>query len=266
MNRNDYRRTRDRRAEKSGAGRRVFWLVVGMAVAAVVVARMSDRPDVAAPRPVRPLASLKPSQMEAQVAEQGVLGGAKVVHVVQVAAKQAAESTRVSWTNSGELVTGELRVEKTHRGYRVSGVTSEKPYVWPRDADEAKADALRVAAERMAEELNGLTPELEVIGDVRQERPSPEVQKLWQESGLEADRVWVVMDVQASEESVRAERTKQRFGQIGFWVGAAFLVLLVGYGFLRLDLWTKGYLTTALGVIALLLVGGAIVMMTVVAS
>jgi hypothetical protein len=69
--------------------------------------------------------------------------------------------------------------------------------------------------------------------------------------------------VQTSEEAIRKERAKARFGQIGFWVGAGFLTLIVGYGFLRLDMWTKGYITTALGVLAVLLLGGGILAMTV---
>ena len=83
--------------------------------------------------------------------------------------------------------------------------------------------------------------------------------------GVIEGRGWAVVDVQTSEQAIRAERSKVRFHQIGFWVGAGFLILLTGYGFLRLDAWTKGYLTTALGVVAVLLVGGGILAMALAA-
>jgi hypothetical protein len=258
----DDRSRRESRATGTGAGKRVFWLFLGLGVAFFVLFRVADKPSASAPRPVRKLAELKPISMQEQVTEQGILGGAKVIHESRQAARLV--NVVVPAANGGGLLPAEPRLEKTERGYRVLGARSENPYVWPRDEAEAKADALRVAKARLAIELNGMTPELEEIA-VRREVPSEEVKKLWEDQRLETDRVWVVVDVQTSEDSIRKERAKARFGQIGFWVGAAFLVLLTGYGFLRLDQWTKGYLTTALFVIAVLVVGGAIVTLGVVA-
>lgn len=263
-NHRDERNRRDSRAGGTGAGKKVFWLFLGLGVAFFVSFRFAEKSAPSAPRPVRAMAGMKPSQLQEQATEQGILGGAKVVHEAQVAAARASvaqvSATLPNAPPHEKAVRTAPRLEKTDRGYRVMGAWSEDVYVWPRDEDKAKADALSVAKARLAEELKGLQPEVELIGEPRFERLSKEAQEQLAEVGIDSDRGWVVVDVQTSEDMIRKERAKIRFGQIGLWVGVGFLALLTAYGFLRLDMWTKGYLTTTLVVVAvLILVGGVII-------
>lgn len=261
MNRNDRRRNdRDRplggpSAEGRATNRRVLWIVLAMVFAGIFVARFSDKAAVQPPPPKKTLASLKPRELQDQAAVYGILEGAKAGKEAVAAAKSGVPVNAVVHTT--DVGPSEPKVEKTTRGYRVLGAWSENPYVYPRDQTEAEEDAVRVATLRLSEELNGLTPVVEVTG-TRVEQPSEQVRSVWKANGLDPDRKWVVVDVQTSEDAIRVERSKQRFGQVGFWVGATFLVLLCGYGFLRLDMWTKGYLTLALAAVALLLVVGGL--------
>lgn len=252
---NRYDRPRDPREPKK-KDRHVVWVVVALVVAAVAVVRISDRPSAQPPRAVRPLASLRAKDLQEQAVEQAILGGARAGKEAIVAQRAAALNAQIGLTDAGDTLAPEPRLEKTDRGYRVLGAWSEKPYVLPRDEEEAKADALAVARARLAQELRGLTPALEVIGEPRTVEPSAEAKEKLAKQGLESGRRWVVVDVQTSDEAIRAERGKQRFGSIALWVGVAFLTLLTGYGFLRLDMWTKGYLTTSLVVLAVLVLGG----------
>lgn len=257
MTHNDPRRT----PRPAGlAGPRVLWIVGAMVIAAIAVHQFTDKPAAQAPPPRKPLAKLNAKDLQEQSAVGGVLAGAKAGKDEIAAIRKGLLPSHVAFTASGEPM-AEPRVEKTDHGYRVVGAWSERPYVLPRDEAEAKADALAVARDRLAKELDGMAPAVEELA-VRTEKPTPEMQKKWTDNKLEPNREWVVVDVQTSDEAVRAERGKQRFGKIGFWVGVAFLNLLAAYAFLRLDMWTRGYLTTALGVgMIALLVGGVLLVL-----
>ena len=86
-----------------------------------------------------------------------------------------------------------------------------------------------------------------------------ETKKAWAKEGLDDGRGWVEIDAKVSHDTLRKERAKGRTAEVGFWFGTAFLVLLGGYGFLRLDMWTKGYLTLVLGlVVGAAAVGGVV--------
>lgn len=267
MNRHEYHRQRDPRthrdacAPKKGGGKMVFWLFVGLGVAFLVSFRLADRPSAQPPRAVKPLASLSAKNLQEQAVEQAILGGARAGKEALVAERAAALNAQIGLTDTGDTLAPEPRLEKTDRGYRVLGAWSERPYVLPRDEEEAKADALAVARGRLAQELGGLTPAMEVIGEPRTVEPSEEAKATLAKQGLESSRKWVVVDVQTSDDAIRAERGKQRFGKIALWVGVAFLTLLTGYGFLRLDMWTKGYLTTSLVVIAVVVLTGGITLL-----
>jgi hypothetical protein len=152
----------------------------------------------------------------------------------------------------------EPEVVPTLNGYVVRGVRSENPYVLPRDRRQAVDDALAVARRTLIEK--GVPPgnwSLTFDPDNEKDRqkvrditPTQEVRDAWEASGLGSDRGWVeIEEVTLTHDSLRQERAKGRTAEAGFWFGTAFLVLLAGYGFLRLDLWTKGYLTLVLGLI-----------------
>jgi hypothetical protein len=256
MNHTNYRRDRDPRPPAKPTGARVFWIVGAMVLAAIAVSQLADKPSAQAPPPKKPMAKLNPSDMQERATMYGILEAAKVGKD-ELAARQKGQLPHLAnWTDGGEPA-NEMRVEKTDRGYKVVGAWSENPYVLPQDEDEAKADAVRVATQKLTEELNGLTPAVEVV-TVRTEKPTAEMQKKWKDGGVEANRGWVVVDVQTSEEAVRHERMKGRFGKVGFWAGVAFLNLFALYAFLRLDMWTRGYLTTFLGVGIVALVVGTV--------
>jgi hypothetical protein len=256
MNHADLRRNRDPRPPAKSTGAKVFWIIGAMVLAAIAVSQFSDKPSVTAPPPRKPMARLNPHDMQERSAIYGILEAAKAGKEELAARQRAQQANQVNWTTVGEP-TGEVRVEKTDRGYKVFGARSENAYLL-QDIDQAKAEALGVAKAKLAGELNGLAPEVEEIA-VRKETPSEELKQEWKRSGVDPERVWVVVDVQTSEEAVRKERAKVRFGKVGFWVGVAFLNLFALYAFLRLDMWTRGYLTTFLGIgIVALLVGGVL--------
>lgn len=237
--------------------------MLAMAIGAASITQFSRKPSAQPPRVAKPLSTLKPRDLQEQVAEQGILGGMRAGKEVLAAAKNSKTAVLIATIQKGEPIQNEPQVERTDHGYRVTGAWSQRLYVLPQDEEAAKEDARHVALARLSEELGGLEPAVEESG-FRVVKPSPDQQKLLAANDEDgANRAWVVLDVQTSDEAIRAERSKARFGQIALWVGASFLVLLVGYGFLRLDLLTKGYLTTMLAVIAALIVGGIIVVTVV---
>ena len=88
--------------------------------------------------------------------------------------------------------------------------------------------------------------------------PTADIKTEWAAADLDPDRVWVELDVEVSPDQMRQLRADQRRMYAGLWFGLAFVAAVAGYGFLRLDALTKGYLTTALGIAAGGLVAAAV--------
>lgn len=235
---------------KRGLVAKVFWIVVVVGVAGFAVSRFAARPAEPQPLPKKqPLAGLKAKDLQQQATEWGIEGGA-------VAGKKAvANDKRI---NAGDA-SPEPEVVQTANGFVVKGVRSENPYVLPQDRKKAIADALAVARHTLIEK--GYVPagnwSFTFDPDSDKDRPkvhdippTEDVRKKWEESRLGTDRGWVEIDeLTLTHDTLRQERAKGRTAETGFWFGTLFLGLLAVYGFLRLDMWTKGYLTLVLGLV-----------------
>ena len=146
-------------------------------------------------------------------------------------------------------------------------VSSSIPYTSVAEADE---DALRQAQDRVEQLLRELDPpvtirpSLEMVRSeyVRREtrtvrQPGPQERELLISTGYSSERVYVEYDIQLTAEQIRELRTQDRIGDALRVMGVLSAVALAAFLFLRLDEWTKGYLTSRLAVAAILL-GAAI--------
>jgi hypothetical protein len=87
--------------------------------------------------------------------------------------------------------------------------------------------------------------------------PTPEEKELIKRSGYASDRVYVEYIVELTTDQIRELRARDRLESALRFFGVIAAAALAGFGFLRLDQWSKGYLTSWLAFIALGLVGGA---------
>lgn len=268
MNRyNDRHRLRDlrdnrraypdsRKPARKGHVGKVLAILAVVAVAGIVVSRTGCRGEQSAQTlpPKKQLAGLKPKELQQQTAEYGIEGGAVAGMKIVANANEPVDVT-------GEYTPPEPSV--TSGGFVVKKVRSVRPHVLPADRDqairEAEGEARRILVEKGYVTANEWKVSYQPNA-VRDIPPTESVQKEWEAKGLGTDRGWVEIDeVTLSHDTVRAERAKDRSAQAGFWFGTAFLGLLAAYGFLRLDMWTKGYLTLALGIVV-----GAVVVAAVI--
>jgi hypothetical protein len=250
----DDRRSYDpRRPSKKGSVAKVLWIVGLVTVASLFVSRMGCAARVEQANtlpPKKSLAGLKPKDLQQQTAEHGIEGGAAAGMAVVNAAKGLDAP-------AADAPEPEVRV--TTGGFVVLRVRSSTPHVLPRDREQAIEEAKAEARKVLVEQGRVPAGNWKVSFDpdkVRDVAATDGEKKAWEENGLGSDRGWVeIEEVSLSHDTLRQERAKERTGQAGFWFGTVFLGLLAAYGFLRLDMWTKGYLTLILGVA----VGGAVV-------
>lgn len=255
----DDRRSYDPRkpARKGPAGKVIVMLVL-VGVVGMVVSRAGCNASVQQAHSLpakKSLAKLRPAELQQQTAEYGIEGGAAAGMKVINASKQIATGPADD--------APEPEVKTTRDGFVVTKVRSTSPHVLPRDREQAVEEA-KAEARRLLVEQGKVPPgEWKLTFDplkVRDIPPDEKVKEAWDKGGLGTDRGWVEIDeVTLSSDTIRAERAKDRTAQAGFWFGTAFLGLLAAYGFLRLDMWTKGYLTLVLGVVV-----GAIVVAAVI--
>lgn len=145
-------------------------------------------------------------------------------------------------------------------------VSSALPYTLAGEADE---DALLQAQEKVAQRLRELRPPVNVrpsLDAVRSEYvrretrtvryPGPQESELLKQNGYSAERVYVEYDVQVTADQVRVLRTQDRIDDALRAIGVLTAAALAAFLFLRLDEWTKGYLTSRLAVGAIILAVG----------
>ncbi|MGL4420774.1 MAG: hypothetical protein ACRCZF_08940 [Gemmataceae bacterium] len=138
--------------------------------------------------------------------------------------------------------------------------------------DAALSDAVEVAQLEVVRQLQKLDPPIGVkpsLPKVRSEyikldtkqvlQPTATDVETFKKSGLDPQRVWVEVDVELSTSQVQQLRRTERVTDTARAGGFLFAVILAIYGFLRLDAWTKGYLTGFLGLGAIGLVIGAVI-------
>lgn len=253
--RDDRRRAADpSRPTRKGLVAKVIGLLAVVAVAGLFVGRPGCRGDVQQANtlpPKKPLAKLKAAELQQQTAEYGIAGGVaagmKEAHV----AKQAEVFDEFA----------EPTVTHTDAGFVVSKMRTANPRALK--DEKAREEATRELYDKARAVLveQGKVPpgDWKMTHDKAKERevpPDESEMKAWVALGQDTSRRYLEIDeVTLTHDTLRQERAKVHTAQAGFWFGTAFLGLLAVYGFLRLDMWTKGYLTLILGVV----VGGVVV-------
>jgi len=146
-------------------------------------------------------------------------------------------------------------------------VASTLPYL---NEAEAEEDAVNAACDLIQRRLAELDPPVRyrpTANEAKNEflrrdsratrQPNKAEQEFYNNSGSPGIRTYVEFDVEVTADQVRELRTRDRVGQAFRVLGGLTAVALAAFLFLRLDEWTKGYLTRWLAVAAVLLAGGA---------
>jgi hypothetical protein len=147
-------------------------------------------------------------------------------------------------------------------------VTSGIPY---RTEPEAEDDVVRQAQDRVEQKLRELDPPVQYrpsLAVVKNEylrrdsrlvrQPLPHEKDLLLATGYDPDRVYVEYTVEVTADQVRELRTRDRLVSALRVFGVVTAVALAGFLFLRLDEWSRGYLTSWLAFIAVALGGGVV--------
>lgn len=151
---------------------------------------------------------------------------------------------------------------------KLTGIKSRNPHP---TKEQALADALTVARTELMRQLDQLEPPIHtrpsmvtmrsnyLKGEVREVVPTDDEKQAIRKEGQNANVRWVEIDLELTEDHVQRLRSAERVTD-GFRVAAMLFALVAAlYGFLRLDQWTKGYLTMWLGLAA----GAAVVVVGV---
>ncbi len=281
MGRNDRREQQKPQAAPSrGSMTHAIWILVGAAVAAFVLWEYHGAREVIAPPTVKPLARMSAREVSQQVAIEGILGGARAGQ--EILAKRQPNPNRETPTvyistsagpslyNDPKVSISNVQGKHPHVAIRLERVRSEGAY---RKREEAIADACRVARVRLADVFQGLQPRIDwlppdfaiqneymLANSVREIAPDSDTKARWVANGLESDRMWVEVDIEVSEDQLRTLRSKQRITSISWYVGGLFAFLLAWLLFLKLDGYTKGYLTYTLFTIAIVASAGIILL------
>jgi hypothetical protein len=255
---------------KSAAGKRVFWiLVVGLIAAAVISTSTGSsrrKPHSVSPPPQpASMRDMSARRLQTYAADSAVLGGANAGQREFAALRQAEKAdpptVPVSVIEPAAVTASSPAPDANagkHRPAIKFRVRSEAPHA---SKEKALADALAVARFQLAEKLITLDPPVRALPTVEQVRaeyirpesvvevqPKPEDKAEWKARGLDENRVWVDVDVEVSDDQVRQLRSVGRLEKTAVVSAVAFVLVLGLFGFLRLDAWTKGYLTTVIGV------------------
>lgn len=142
---------------------------------------------------------------------------------------------------------------------KLTGIKSRNPHP---TKEQALADALTVARTELMRQLDQLEPPIHtrpsmvtmrsnyLKGEIREVVPSEDEKQAIRKEGQNANVRWVEIDLELTEDHVQRLRSAERVTD-SFRVAAMLFALVAAlYGFLRLDQWTKGYLTMWLGLAA----------------
>jgi hypothetical protein len=252
--RNSYPPSPKRKARR-GTGKRIIWLLLVGGFVAFAISRSS----VSTERTATAAGPVKMSRLSARSAQEtaelnGIDGGASA-GVAFLAAKDKNNVYVVSTTKSSRTF-DENATKLSLRDIRSATAHTNK--------EKALADAVAQANAQLAEALRALDPPIKYLPNeetlktdylaasrTQYLEASEDDKEAWKQAGLEPNRVWAKIDVEVSESQLRQLRGKDRIIASAKWLGGAFLVILLGYGFLRLDALTKGHLTFPLAIGAL---------------
>lgn len=139
---------------------------------------------------------------------------------------------------------------------RLAGIRSKNPHP---TKEQAIADALNVARTELMKQLDLLDPPVHtrpslvtmrnsyVKGEIREILPTEEEKSIIRANNLNSNVRWVEIDFELSEDQVQKLRSAERVTDAFRVAALVFALVAALYGFLRLDQWTKGYLTLWLG-------------------
>lgn len=151
-------------------------------------------------------------------------------------------------------------------------VVRERLVSIPAPEAEAEEEVLNQARDLIERKLAELDPPVRYrpsISEVKAEfirkdsriqrpfNPTPAQQKLYEDTKLAANLVHVEYDVEVTADQVRELRSQERSWAALRVLGILVAIALAGFLFLRIDEWTKGYLTSWLALGAVALAGGA---------
>jgi hypothetical protein len=228
----------------------------------------TDRSDHAAapPRP-QPMAEMRPSRLQAHATESGVAGGAAAAKKeldTQPVKKSSPPAPEPPAAAPKDPSAAPIRLTK------VRGATPQSTEALAED------DALLAARDRLVEAFEAQNPPIThkpTVEEVRRRylKPGsakvvdpntidPEVRNTWKRAKPDHE-TWVEVDVEVSHDQLRDLRSDDRLGAAGGLAAAAFVVLAALYGFLRVDAWTKGYLTGGLALAAAAAAGGGVALL-----
>ncbi|CAN5606953.1 hypothetical protein BH11PLA2_BH11PLA2_06420 [soil metagenome] len=225
--------------------------------------------DAGRPMPPLPPKAVNVSESNIKELQQGTANTA-------VAAGAKAGQQMVSAGNPPEVLAAPVKVEvnlkretvtpsKAGPVIRVANIRSDKPQA---TREKAITDALQVAQYEIVKQLKQLEPpvtakpSLTAIrheylkgNSVREVMPDDKLKEDWKANRLDPNRMWVEIDVELTESQVQQLRSRDRIDDGFRGASILFALVLTVYGFLRLDAFTKGYLTLWLAIAAVAIVG-----------
>ncbi|HET6576644.1 MAG TPA: hypothetical protein VFG68_23805 [Fimbriiglobus sp.] len=266
------------RSRRGGAGKRVLYiLAVGVVVAAAVSLFRSSSDHYVSPPPAPArMAGMSASKLQGYAADRGIVGGAAAAERELAARptdpdRTVPVSVEVSRPAETARPVVELSPGKSKPAIKVRAKSDKlRP-----NRDMALSDALINAGKKIHEELRSLDPPVEahpgwakVKADylrpdsVRYTGPSKEDLKALADQGIDGTHmVWAEIDAEVTDGQVRELRSEQRVGSGGLVAAVGFVLVLALFGFLRLDAWTKGYLTGGLAVAVVAAAGAAVALL-----
>lgn len=142
---------------------------------------------------------------------------------------------------------------------KLTAIKSRNPHP---TKEQALADALTVARTELMRQLDQLEPPIHtrpsmvtmrsnyLKGEPREVVPTEDEKQAIRKEGQNSNVRWIEIDLELTEDHVQRLRSAERVTD-AFRVAAMLFALVAAlYGFLRLDQWTKGYLTMWLGLAA----------------
>lgn len=260
MHRHHHHRQDSEPSRSRGTGRRSLFILIAVGLAALALYPITTQQQVVAPPRPEPMNRMSPKHLQEHI----------TANVVVAAAVAGRDDLRSRPGFSEPISTTLQDATQPYDSLVLTKIRSDSPHL---TRERALNDALLVAQKQLIERLRtgdaaiSAVPPIWKIRDeyVRPEsvvevHPTQAIQEEWAAANLDANRIWVELDLEISPEQMRMLRAGQRRLYAGMWFGLIFVAIVAGYGFLRLDAMTKGYLTTVLGIAA-----GALVLAAVVA-
>ena len=263
----------------SGAGKRIFGILAVGAIAAVAVSLFTagSRPRVT-PAPVpEKMAGMSAKRLQAHASDNGIVAGASAAQNA-LASKDSKDDPTL---NPNPTVPVSIKTPQTitpdpaHAGKANPALKLSVRNATP-EASREKAvnEALLVAQKQIVDHLRNLDPPIEEtpsIETIRSEYLRSDKVAItqvtdknliaeWEAAKVESNRMYAHIDIEVSEDQIRKLRAGERLESAGWIAALAFALVASLFGFLRVDGWTKGYLTTALAVAFAGAVGAAVVL------